>query len=185
MIASHVRPALFATLAALALASCRSTAPVVAPPVAPPPLPTPSVTSQWVALQGAVLTLVAENRAAAADSTLQQFAREYPRTIEGDRARWWRALLRADQRAAAGDPTVAIAQIDSLLTDSLAQEIRAEVTIIRRNYLAIDSVRRAEVRRRTQATQTATDRLDELKTARDSIGKLQAEIDRLRRRLRP
>ncbi|MCC7053076.1 MAG: hypothetical protein IT355_07385 [Gemmatimonadaceae bacterium] len=181
----HVRSRLLPLVVTVALVSCRTAAPAAAPPVAPPPLPAPSVTSQWVAVQGAVLALVAENRTAAADSSLQQFAREFARTNEGDRARWWRALMRADQRAATGDPTLAIAQIDSLLADSLSQEIRAEATIIRRNFVAIDSVRRLEVRRRTQATQTATERLDELKTTRDSLGKLQAEIDRLRRRLRP
>jgi hypothetical protein len=180
-----VRPALLSLLTAFALVSCRRAAPVVAPVVAPPPLPAPSATSEWIALQGAVLALVAENRAAAADSSLQHFARMFAHTTEGDRARWWRALMRADQRAAAGDPALAIAQIDSLLADSLAQEVRAEAALVRRNVIAIDSVRRAEVRRRTQATQMATDRLEELRTTRDSLGKLQAEIDRLRRRLKP
>ena len=181
----HVRSVLLAVVATLAIAACRGTPPVVAPTLAPPPLPAPSVTSQWIAMQGAVLALVAENRAAAADSSLLQFSREFAHTPEGDRARWWRALMRADQRASTADPVITIAQIDSLLADSLTQDVRTEAALIRRSFVAIDSVRRLELRRRTQATQSATERLDELKTARDSLGKLQAEIDRLRRRLRP
>ncbi len=165
------------------LTSCRGSAPVVTAVLPPPPLPAPSVRSQWMATQTSVLAMIAENRTVSADSTLLQFARENTRTPEGDRAKWWRALMRADQRSAGGDPSLAIAQIDSLLADSVALEVRAEAVLMRRNINAVDSLRRAEVRRRVQATQLASDRLDELKLARDSVAKLSAEILRLRRRL--
>ena len=92
--------------------------------------------------------------------------------------------MRVDSRANSGDATVALAQIDSLLTDSVATEVRTEAVLTRRNIIAIDSLRRAEVRRRAQVTQLASDRLDELKVTRDSVAKLNAEIDRLKRRLR-
>jgi hypothetical protein len=166
------------------LSGCRTAAPAPATILPPPPLPTPRVASQWLALQSTVLALVVENRVTAADSSLQRFAREYARTIEGDRARWWRTLMRADTRAASGDASLALAQIDSLLTDSIALEVRTEAVLFRRSYAAIDSVRRLEVRRRTAATQIGTDRLDELKVARDSMARLTAEIDRLKKRLR-
>ncbi len=179
-------PARLLTLSAatLLLAACRGSAPVVAAVLPPPPLPAPSLSSQWQATQSVVLALVAENRSAAADSSLLVFARTNAHTTEGDRARWWRTLMRADAKTIAGDATIAIAQIDSLLADSLAIEVRAEAVLMRRNINAIDSLRRAEVRRRVAATQLATDRQDELKVARDSMAKLSAEIDRLRKRLR-
>jgi hypothetical protein len=167
------------------LAACRAAAPIVPAIVPPPQLPAPSVTSQWVATQSMVLALIAENRLTAADSSLRQFARSNAPTPEGDRARWWRTLMRVDARTLNGDATVALAQIDSLLTDSLAIEVRAEAVLMRRSLNTVDSVRKAEVRRRTQAAQLATDRLDELKIARDSMAKLGAEIERLKRRLRP
>jgi hypothetical protein len=167
------------------LASCRTAAPIVPAVLPPPALPAPSVMSQWVATQSMVLALIAENRLTAADSSLLQFARANARTSEGDRARWWRTLMRVDARTINGDATVALAQIDSLLTDSLAIEVRAEAVLMRRSLNTVDSVRKAEVRRRTQATQLATDRLDELKIARDSMARLGAEIERLKRRLRP
>lgn len=170
-------------VAAALVASCRRSAPIVPAVLPPPALPTPSVSAQWVATQTAVLQFVNDNKATQAESSLTQFSRENPRTPEGDRARWWRTLMRVDQRANSGDATVALAQIDSLLADSVATEVRAEATFMRRNINAIDSLRRAEVRRRVQATQLATDRLDELKTARDSMAKLNAEISRLKRRL--
>ncbi len=170
-------------LTAALLASCRrsSTLPVVVPP--PPPLPAPSVSSQWVATQSIVLGFVTENRPAAADSSLLHFARTFARTPEGDRARWWRALMRVDARSASGDATLALALLDSLLADSIAIEVRTEAVLMRRSLSAVDSVRKAEVRRRVQVTQLATDRGDELKTTRDSIAKLNIEVQRLKRRL--
>ncbi len=179
-----VRPRGLIAALCLLVAACRGSAPI-APAVLPPPaLPAPSVTSQWVATQSAVNALVIDNRSAAAESSLTQFARDFPHTPEGDRARWWRTLMRTDPRVTGGDAALAIAQIDSLLADSLAIEVRAEAVLMKRNITAIDSVRRAEVRRRVQSTQLATDRLDELKVVRDSMAKLTSEIERLRRRLR-
>jgi hypothetical protein len=166
------------------LSACRGSAPVVAAVLPPPALPAPSIPSQWRATQSMVLQLVLENRPAQAESSLTQFSRDNPRTPEGDRARWWRTLMRVDARANSGDATVALAQIDSLLTDSVSTDVRAEALMMRRNLNALDSLRRAESRRRVQAIQLATDRLDELKLARDSMSKLNAEIDRLKRRLR-
>jgi hypothetical protein len=181
---SPTRTLSLAAAALILLAACRGSAPVLPPVLPPPPLPAPSLNSQWQAIQSVVLQLVAENRPAAADSSLMLFARTNAHTPEGDRARWWRTLMRADARTVSGDATVAIAQIDSLLADSLAIEVRAEAVLMRRSINAIDSLRRAEVRRRVAATQLATDRQDELKVARDSMVKLSAEIDRLRKRLR-
>ncbi|MBC7844082.1 MAG: hypothetical protein H7099_17335 [Gemmatimonadaceae bacterium] len=170
-------------IAAALIASCRGSAPIVPVVLPPPALPSPSIPAQWLATQTAVLAFVNENKATLAESSLTQFSRENPRTPEGDRARWWRTLMRVDARANSGDAAVALAQIDSLLADSVTTEVRAEATLMRRNINAIDSLRRAEVRRRVQATQLATDRLDELKVARDSMAKLNAEISRLKRRL--
>jgi hypothetical protein len=169
---------------ACAVMACRSAAPVIPAVVPPPAIPAPSVSSQWMSMQSTVLALVTENRASAADSSLSQFARENARTPEGDRARWWRTLMRAEARMTGGDATVAIAHLDTLLADSIAIEVRAEAVLLRRTVIAVDSARRAEVRKRVQATQLSTDRQDELKVARDSMAKLTAEVERLRRRLR-
>jgi len=182
------RPAhhLFLSLAAAAaLASCRTTqraATEAVPP--PPPLPAPSVGSIWASTQTAVFTLLADNRIPAAESSLMQFSRDYARTPEGDRARWWRTLLRVDARAASAEPSSTLMQIDSLLADSISTDIRVEALLMRHSINTIDSLRRLELRRRLQATQLATERVDELKSARDSVAKLAAEVDRLRQRLR-
>jgi hypothetical protein len=180
---ASVRP--FVVVAALALVqACRGSAPI-APVVLPPPmLPAPSVMSYWAAAQSNVLQLVNENRSSAAESSLSQFSHDFPRTLEGDRARWWRTLMRAEGRISGGDASLAIAQIDSLLADSIAIDVRAEAAILRRSINAIDSARRSEVRRRTQATQLASDRQDQVNVVRDSMLKLSAEIERLRKRLR-
>jgi len=183
----HVRTPrlLLAALATAAiLAACRGTAPMMARPLPPPPLPQPRVSSEWLVTQSVVLDFFAANRPAAAESTLLQFSRTFTRTPEGDRARWWRTLMRADPRGTIGDGTVTLAQIDSLLSDSITTEVRTEAVLMRRTISTIDSLRRAEVRRRTQATQLAGERLDEVKATRDSMARLQAEIVRLRRRLR-
>ncbi len=183
MTTPRIRLLLALVVSAALIVSCRRTPalPAVVPP--PPPLPAPSVSAQWVGMQSIVLGFVTENRPAAADSSLLQFARTFARTPEGDRARWWRALMRVDARSASGDATLALALLDSLLADSIAIEVRTEAVLMRRSLNAIDSVRKAEVRRRVQATQLATDRGDELKTTRDSVTKLNLEIQRLKRRL--
>jgi hypothetical protein len=178
------RVLLAALATAATLAACRGTAPLTAAPLPPPPLPQPRVSSEWLVTQTVVLDFFAANKSAAAESTLLQFTRTFAQTPEGDRARWWHTLMRVDPRSTSGDAAAAMAQIDSLLADSISIDVRTEAILMRRTISAIDSLRRAEVRRRTQATQLAGERLDEMKTARDSMAKLQAEIVRLRRRLR-
>lgn len=183
------RSALRVTLclaAAVALSSCRTATLVVTEAVQPaaPPPPPPTVESIWTSTQTSVFALLIDNRVPAADSSLLQFSRDHARTPEAARARWWRTLLRVDARAAGAEPSMTIMQIDSLLADSISIDIRTEALMIRRNINTIDSLRRVELRRRVQAVQLANERLDELKSARDSVTKLAAEVDRLRRRLR-
>jgi len=181
---SFPRPRAAALLTALVLlAACRQRAPVAVTTAPEPQKPVIVPVSRWSGVAPAVIKLVDEDRYTAADALLQQFVREHGPTAESDRARWWRAMIRADQRAAAGDLSIAFSLMDSLLGATIAPEVRGEVTLVRRSLAAVDSLRRAEIRRRTQATQTAATRDDELKTARDSIGKLATEIERLRRRL--
>ncbi len=177
------RPAAIAASVLLLLVACRPQVPVPVTTAPEPEKPVVSPIQRWSGVQSSVLSLVGENRYTAADALLQQFARESGRTAEGDRARWWRALLRADQRAGSGDVSVALSQMDSLLGETVVQEVRGEVMLVRRSMATIDSLRRMEVRRRTQATQLASERSDELRAARDSMAKLSAEIERLRRRL--
>jgi hypothetical protein len=180
-------PSLFfrtSVVVCLALTACRRATPVATLVLPPPPLPTPRVESQWIAAQTTALALIAENRQSAADSVLMRFSRDYARTPEGDRARWWRTLMRADARVGNGDVQAAVTQVDSLLSESVSLDVRTEAVLFRRSLVAVDSLRRLEIRRRTAATQSATDRLDEMKVARDSVTKLKTEIDRLRRRLR-
>lgn len=171
--------------AAVALSSCRTATLVVTEAVQPAaPPPAPAVESIWASTQTSVFALLADNRVPAADSSLLQFSRDHARTPEAARARWWRTLLRVDGRAAGAEPSMTIMQIDSLLADSISIDIRTEALMMRRSINTIDSLRRVELRRRLQATQLANERLDELKSARDSVTKLAAEINRLRRRLR-
>lgn len=177
---------LFLSLAvAAALASCRTTPhAATAAVLPPPPPPTPSVASLWGLTQASVYALLTGNRMVAADSSLLQFSRDYAHTPEGDRARWWRALLLVDARGTGGESSTTFVQIDSLLADSISTEIRAEALMTRRYISTADSLRRLELRRRLQVTQLATERQDELKSVRDSVAKLAAEVDRLRQRLR-
>ena len=181
-------PVLLSVAVAASLASCRTTQrPAIEAILTPPPVAAPSVGSHWASTQTSVLALLVDNRIPSADSSLLQFSRDYAGTPEGDRARWWRALLRVDARAAGAagaEPSTTIIEIDSLLADSISTDIRAEALWIRRSINALDSLRRLELRRRLQATQLATERLDELKSVRDSVSKLAAEIDRLKQRLR-
>jgi len=173
---------IFLSLAsAVALASCRTTQHPTTEAVVPPPLQSPSVALVWASTQTSVYALLVDSRIPSADSALLQFARAYARTPEGVRARWWRTLLRVD---ASAEPASMLLQLDSLLADSIPTDIRVEALLMRHSITTLDSLRRLELRRRLQATQLATERMDELKSARDSVAKLAAEVDRLRQRLR-
>ena len=66
--------------------------------------------------------------------------------------------MRAEARTTAGDPTVAIAHLDDpLLADSMVIEVLAEAALLCRTVIAVDAARCAEVRKRVQATELATE----------------------------
>ncbi|MCU0626061.1 MAG: hypothetical protein MUF21_06180 [Gemmatimonadaceae bacterium] len=180
----NVRTPLRLVVVACALAACRRQAPsptvtVPNPVVAPPP----TAAQRWAATWAQVESLVSEGRYGGADSVLVAYLRSVP-PGDGARAQLWRVLLRLEPRTTGGDPGPAIAMLDSLLADSTLRTGRAEGLVMRRGLAAGDSLRRVEVRRRTAATQQASDRADELRIVRDSLQKLASEIDRLKKRLR-
>ena len=144
----------------------------------------PSAGARWEATRRQVESLVAEGRGAGADSTLVAFLRATPDS-DATAAMRWRILLRLDPRTSGGDLAPAVTLLDSLLADSTAHRgLRPEAALLRRGLAAADSLRRLEGRRRSQAVQQAGDRADEVRAVRDSLQKLAAEIERLKRRLR-
>jgi hypothetical protein len=176
-----LRPLVVATL----LLGCRRAAPSASPAAGAPLVPAvPTGAQRWEATRRQVESLVAEGRIAGADSALVAHLRATSDS-EAIAAVRWRVLLRLEPRAAGGDLGPAVTLLDSLLADTAAHRaLRPEATLLRRGLAAADSLRRLEGRRRQQATQQAGDRADELRTTRDSLQKLAAEIERLKRRLR-
>ncbi len=164
---------------------CRHRAAPDVPPTTPPVAPAPpTAADRWATARTQVESLVAEGRVTGADSVLAAYQRAVaPR--DAAPAMRWRVLLRLEPRASGGDLGPTIALLDTLLADSAASRgLRTEGVLLRRGLAAADSLRRLEGRRRLQATQQATERADELRVTRDSLAKLAAEIDRLKRRLR-
>lgn len=168
-----------------ALLGCRHRTPEASPtPDAPAAPPAPTAAERWTSARTQVESLLTEGRVAGADSVLVAYTRAVAPADAAPALRW-RVLLRLDPRASNGDLAPTIALLDSLLADTTAPRgLRPEGTLLRRGLAAADSLRRLEGRRRVQATQQATERADELRTTRDSLAKLAAEIERLKRRLR-
>jgi hypothetical protein len=180
---TRLRVGVFA-LIALAVAACRPPAPVIPAVVAPPVAPAPSPAAIWGAVQANTLAALVEGKVTFADSMLLTFARTRPGTLEGARALWWRVLMRTDPTLGISGVPQALAQLDSLLADTLVNEVRSEGAMLRRGLVQVDSARRADIRRQRETARATAERQDELRAMRDSMAKLVTEVERLRRRLR-
>ena len=176
-----------AAIAALLIAACAPRPEVE--PAAPAPLP---AAAAWDSTLAGVRSLLGERRYLAADSALAAFETRHAGTTESGDARWWRAVLQLDPQNPDGSPRGAIAAIDAYLAGGIEQPRYAEALVLRRaaesldrpapapvlappDTAAIDSLVAARVRAAT----------DTIRTLRLELERTQAELDRIRRRIRP
>jgi hypothetical protein len=181
---TRLRVALLGALLTTAVTACRTTKPVIPVDLPPPEPPKPTPAALWGAVQANALAALTEGKVAQADSTLLSFARAHAGTLEAGRALWWRVLMRTDPASGLAGVAQSLAQLDTLLADSLVPEVRSEALMLRRGVAQVDSARRAEVRKSRDATRAMADRQEEVRALRDSMARLTSEIERLRRRLR-
>ena len=174
-------------IAALALAACAPRPEVE--PAAPAPLP---VVAAWDSTLAGVRSLLGERRYLAADSTLAAFETRHAGTAESGDARWWRAVLQLDPQNPDGSPRGAIAAIDAYLAGGIEQPRYDEALLLRRAAESLD--RPAPVPVTVPTDSAAIDSLvsarlraatDSIRALRTELERTQAELDRIRRRIRP
>ena len=174
---------------ALAAAGCRG---APAPPlvVAPPPEPSDA----WPTALATVQELVANGRHAEADSTLAGFSARHLGTSESTEALYWRALVRLDPENAGATPRDALAALDAYLAGGASLPHYQEALVLRRTASLLDGARRVPALAGPDTTTAALlpvspDRLratqDTVRALREELARTQAELERIRRRLRP
>ena len=173
--------------AALAIAACAPRPDVER--VAPPP---PPAASAWDSTLAGVRALLGERRYLAADSALAAFEAHHAGSAEGGDARWWRAVLQLDPQNPDGSPRGAIAAIDAYLAGGIDQPRYVEALVLRRAAESLDRPAPAPVR--APPDSAAIDSLvaarvraatDTIRALRTELERTQAELDRIRRRIRP
>lgn len=179
-------PALVAGL--LSAAACRAPAPAI-------PLPQPAVApsaAAWSTTLVAVQGMVAAGSYLRADSALAAFADRHVGSPEGAEARYWRSLVQLDPANPIGSPRGALAAIDSYLAGGQGQERYLEALVLRRAASLLAGAPRVEPQLAEPATPRDSGSGDRVRVAEDSVralleelGRTQAELERIRRRLRP
>ena len=172
----------------LAAAGCRGTA---APAVAMAPAPPPAQEA-WESTLASVRASVDAGLYARADSALEAFAARYPATAQSAEAHYWRALVQLDPPNPEATPRAAIAAIDAYLAGGAGQPRYLEALVLRRTASLLTSVRLPEMVAPADSAPPAGVDPERLRAASDTIRQLraelertQAELDRIRRRVRP
>lgn len=167
-------------------------------PARPGPTTTPSTATAtaeqptaWAATLDSVQALLAVHRHAAADSLLQRFAVSHAGTPAGAEATFWRALVALDPANDSSSPRDALVAIDGYLAGGIDQPRYAEALLLRRTAGVLENARSAPIPTLRVMTLPA-DSLIRLRAAQDTIRQLrselertQAELERIRRRIRP
>ncbi|GJG87667.1 hypothetical protein tb265_28480 [Gemmatimonadetes bacterium T265] len=183
--AARARAAGIAVVVAAATQACAARA---RPPA---PAPVDPVTSSWTATLDGARAALAAGRAARADTLLSAFRERYRGLPQSDEALYWRALVRLDAPAPSGGMRPALADLDAYLA-STAPDHRAEVNVLRRLVMELDSAQSAppvveRVPAPARITGVPRDTLrardEELQRARADAAAVRAELDRVRRRL--
>lgn len=151
----------------------------------------------WLNALDVAQEYAAAGQFAAADSVLQTFTLEHPRSADTLSVLFYRALYQADPaNSTEGGPAEAVALLDRYLAATAEQPQRYDALALRRfaelraqpPVVRVDTVRtidstaiRAAVAREVDAHIRARD--EETLRLRDSLARATAELDRIRRRL--
>jgi hypothetical protein len=166
------------------LVSCASGG-AAPPPAAPPPA------TAWDSTLAVVKQRVARGEYAAADSSLVAFAATRPETPESREAVFWRALVMLDPANPDATPRDALLAIDAYLAGGATQPHFQEALLLRRTASRLERARTpvvtATITPPPVADDTARARAmaDSLKALRLELERTQAELERIRRRIRP
>jgi hypothetical protein len=145
----------------------------------------------WGALLNTTDYLANAGRHAAADSTLSAFATRHPGTRAAEEVLFWRALYKLDPRSSAATRAEGRALLDSYLASEKTAWYRGQANVLR--HLAREIVLAEQVASQASGDTTivitdtsaagiaARDRV--IRTQRAEIARLNAELERIKRRL--
>jgi hypothetical protein len=142
----------------------------------------------------------------AADTTLASFALQFPGTPEALETAYWRALFDMDPTNAHSSIPDAMASLDGYLADTRPKEHLAEATTLRRIATQIDALSRqvasavaqakdatsvaanaraqvSDANARVEAAKAENSNDAEVKRLRDSLAKVNSELERIKKRL--
>ena len=146
----------------------------------------PTAESEWPAAYERAMANARESRFAAADQVLLDFTRRFPTSPEAAEVPYWRAVLKLDP----SNPTVlreSLAMLETYLTGTTAGRHRVEAAVIQRLGVALEARNAALAAIPPMATLVRPEEKaaqeQEMQRLRDELGKANAELARIRRRL--
>lgn len=171
-----------ASLAALTLSACASA------PRSGPESPSPEA---WGALLNTTDNLASAGRHAAADSALLDFARRHPGTRAADEVLFWRALYKLDPRSSAATRAEGRSLMDAYVASDKTSWYRGQANVLRHLAREIVLAEQAAGQASGDTTIVITDtsaagiaaRDRVIRTQRAEIARLNAELERIKRRL--
>ena len=184
------RAGALALLAALAVGGCASGR----EPAITQPLPQePTVASRWTTALDQAVSFLEAGRYAEADTALSGFAARWAGTPESADALYWRALLRLDPANPGATARDALVAIDAYLAGGADQPRYDELLVLRRLAGNLERVRllaaeaeRARVQPPVDTSSAIVARqAEEIARLRSELESTKADLDRLRRRIRP
>ena len=173
---------LTAGLAVLTLSACATLS------RSAPESPSPEA---WGALLSTTDNLANAGRHAAVDSTLLDFAQRHPGTRAAEEVLFWRALYKLDPRSSAATRAEGRALMDSYLASDKTAWYRGQANVLRHLAREIVLAEQAAGQASGDTTIVITDtsaagiaaRDRVIRTQRAEIARLNAELERIKRRL--
>ena len=150
---------------------------------------TPSLRDQWMTTLSAAQVAADSGKYESAERVLADFAAAHPRTHESRELPFWRALYRLDPNNKNGSLAAGVAGLDAYLGDDSTRWYRPEAVVLRRTAAVAQALK---VAASAQATTTTTgpttpdamkSRDEEIASLRDQLAKVNAELDRIKKRL--
>jgi hypothetical protein len=168
----------------------------------------PAPRREWTSTLALARNMALVGRFGTADTTLADFALQYPGSPEALETAYWRAVFDLDPTNPHASVPAALASLDAYLSDIRPREHVAEATTIRRvagqldglNKLAANAMAQANAASATAASakaqvsdanaraeaaksDVATSADAEIKRLRDELAKANAELERIKKRL--
>ena len=164
-----------------------------------------SPAQSWPSVLAVAQSRAAESRFDAADSVLAEYASRFPGTPQTLETAYWRALYRMDPSNAHASLTGAMAALDGYLADSRPRQHVPEASTIRRVAGQLDALNKLTATAMAQAKDASATAKDakalaadasakvadaappsseaEVKRLKEELGKANAELERIRKRL--